>query len=130
MMLDKEQYYEVIKKAIKSCTLESKRRKELMDSTMPTFYINKPDPLNQYSIAYFSAVPKRILKNGPAMVVFWKDGTKTVVKRKKGEPDNIYHAFTAALAKKIFGSNSKVNSIVGSVIDETKKSKKTAKNNK
>ena len=89
-----------------------------------------PDPLNQYSVAYFSAVPKRIIKNGPAMVVFWKDGTKTVVKRKKGEPDNIYHAFTAALAKKIFGSNSKINSIVGSVIDETKKSKKTTKNNK
>ena len=74
--------------------------------------------------------PERVIKNGPAMVVFWKDGTKTVVKRKKGEPDNVYHAFTAALAKKIFGSNSKVNSIVGSVIDETKKSKKTAKNNK
>lgn len=90
----------------------------------------KPDPLNQYSITYFSAVPERIIKNGPAMVVFWKDGTKTVVKRKKGEPDNIYHAFTAALAKKIFGSNSKVNSIVGSVIDERKKSKKTTKNDK
>ena len=90
----------------------------------------EPDPLNQYSIIHFSAVPKRIIKNGPAMVVFWKDGTKTIVKRKKGEPDNVYHAFTAALAKKIFGSNSKVNSIVGSVIDETKKSKKTTKNNK
>lgn len=90
----------------------------------------EPDPLNQYSITYFSAVPKRVIKNGPAMVVFWKDGTKTVVKRKKGEPDNIYHAFTAALAKKIFGSNSKVNNIVGSVIDETKKSKKTVKDNK
>lgn len=74
--------------------------------------------------------PERVIKNGPAMIVFWKDGTKTIVKRKKGEPDNIYHAFTAALSKKIFGSNSKVNSIVGSVIDETKKSKKTAKNNK
>lgn len=72
--------------------------------------------------------PERVIRNGPAMVVFWKDGTKTVVKRKKGEPDNIYHAFTAALAKKIFGSNSKVNSIVGSVIDERKKSKKIAKN--
>lgn len=72
--------------------------------------------------------PERVIKNGPAMVVFWKDGTKTIVKRKKGEPDNIYHAFTAALAKKIFGSNSKVNSIAGSVIDERKKSKKIAKN--
>lgn len=74
--------------------------------------------------------PKRIIKNGPAMVVFWKDGTKTIVKRKKGEPDNLYHAFTAALAKKIFGSNSHVNRIIESIVDESKKEKKTKKTDK
>lgn len=74
--------------------------------------------------------PKRIIKNGPAMVVFWKDGTKTIVKRKKGEPDNLYHAFTAALAKKIFGSNSHVNRIIESIVDESKKEKKMKKTDK
>lgn len=71
--------------------------------------------------------PKRIVKNGPALVVFWEDGTKTVVKRKKGEQDNVYHAFTAALAKKLYGSNSAINRIVDGVIDETKKSDKKNK---
>jgi len=72
-------------------------------------------------------IPKRIVKNGPALVVFWEDGTKTVVKRKKGEQDNVYHAFTAALAKKLYGSNSAINRIVDSIIDETKKSDKKNK---
>lgn len=74
--------------------------------------------------------PERIIKNGPAMVVLWKDGTKTIVKRKKGESDNLYHAFTAALAKKIFGSNSHVNRIIESIVDESKKEKKMKKTDK
>ena len=56
--------------------------------------------------------PKRILRHGPATIVFWGDGTKTVVKRAPDEPDNEYTAFTAALAIKIFGSNSKLKKIV------------------
>lgn len=62
--------------------------------------------------------PKKIIFNGPATVVFWKDGTKTVVKRAEKDPDNRYNAFCAALAKKIFKSNSKVNSIVKNGIEE------------
>lgn len=84
-----------------------------------------PDPLNQKKV--INIIPKRIVKNGPALVVFWADGTKTVVKRKKGEQDNVYHAFTAALAKKLYGSNSAINRIVDSVVDESKKSKKNDK---
>lgn len=57
-------------------------------------------------------IPKRILRHGPATIVFWGDGTKTVVKRAPDEPDNEYTAFTAALAIKIFGSNSKLKKIV------------------
>lgn len=57
-------------------------------------------------------IPKRILRHGPATIVFWGDGTKTVVKRAPDEPDNEYTAFTAALAIRIFGSNSKLKKIV------------------
>lgn len=84
-----------------------------------------PNPLNQKKV--ISITPKRIVKNGPALVVFWEDGTKTVVKRKKGEQDNVYHAFTAALAKKLYGCNSAINRIVDGIIDETKKSDKKNK---
>lgn len=43
-----------------------------------------------------------------ATVVFWKDGTKTVVKCPEGTPYDEYSAFCAALAKKIYGNNSKL----------------------
>ena len=62
--------------------------------------------------------PKRIIFNGPATIVFWKDGSKTIVKRAKKDKDNKYNAFCAALAKKIFVSNSYVNSIVESGVVE------------
>jgi len=63
---------------------------------------------------YSSYIPKRIIYNDPATVVFWKDGTKTVVKRAPNEVSNHYTAFCAALAKKIFETNSHVNRIVKS----------------
>lgn len=56
--------------------------------------------------------PQRILRHGIATIVFWRDGTKTVVKRREGEQDNEYAAFTAALAAKVFGSNSQVKSVL------------------
>ena len=69
---------------------------------------------------------KKIIYNDPATVVFWEDGTKTVVKRSKGEKNNHYAAFCAALAKKIYKNNSQVNKIVQSGEDqEAKKGRKT-----
>lgn len=64
--------------------------------------------------------PKRILRSGRATIVFWGDGTKTVVKCAADENDNTYAAFTAALAIKIFGSNSAVKKLVKSKTEETK----------
>lgn len=56
--------------------------------------------------------PKRILRHGIATIVFWQDGTKTVVKRHADELDNEYTAFCAALAIKVFGSNSQIKSVL------------------
>ena len=56
--------------------------------------------------------PQRILRHGIATIVFWRDGTKTVVKRHADEPDNEYTAFCAALAVKVFGSNSQIKSVL------------------
>ena len=70
--------------------------------------------------------PKHIYKGEGKTVVMWEDGTKTIVKRAEGEPDNDYAAFTAALAIKIFGDNSKVNRIVRmtETVEKRKKKKK------
>ena len=65
-------------------------------------------------------VPLRIVRNGIATIVFWNDGTKTIVKRGEDEEDSEYSAFTAALAIKLYGSNSAVKRIVA----ETKEQKK------
>lgn len=59
-----------------------------------------------------SVWPERIVKSGRATIVFWEDGTKTVVKRSPDESDNEYNAFLAALGIKIFGSNSKLKKII------------------
>lgn len=59
-----------------------------------------------------SVWPERIVKSGRATIVFWEDGTKTVVKRSPDEPDNDYNAFVAALGIKIFGSNSQLKKII------------------
>lgn len=73
--------------------------------------------------------PERIVKSGRATIVFWEDGTKTVVKRSPDEPDNDYNAFVAALGIKIFGSNSQLKKIIKeqTVVQKPKKRKEEAK---
>ncbi len=66
-------------------------------------------------------LPVRILKSGIATIVFWQDGTKTVVKRGSDEPESDYAAFTAALGIKIFGSNSALKRIVSRTETQEKK---------
>lgn len=68
--------------------------------------------------------PKRILKSGNRTIVFWMDGTKTIVKRAEDEQDNDYAAFTAALGIKCFGSNSAVKRIVERTETQKVKQKK------
>ena len=92
-----------------------------VDSIMPPRIMNSyeafrfdVDPIRSYRV-------KRIIYNNPATIVFWMDGTKTVVKKAKGEKFNKYTAFCAALAKKMYGNNSRVNAIVASGFDQTAK---------
>lgn len=51
-------------------------------------------------------LPKRIVFSGPKTIVFWYDGTKTIVSCAEDEAYDPYNAFCAALAKKMFGSTS------------------------
>lgn len=55
---------------------------------------------------------KRILKSGNRTIVFWEDGTKTVVKRAADEEDDDYAAFTAALGIKLYGSNTALKRMI------------------
>lgn len=47
---------------------------------------------------------KKAIFNNPATIVFWQDGTKTVVKCTDGEPYDPEKGLMAAIAKKAFGN--------------------------
>lgn len=64
--------------------------------------------------------PKKIIRNGPATIVFWNNGKKTVVMKADGDNDNPYNAFCAALAIRIFGNNSALKKIISEKTEEQK----------
>ena len=70
--------------------------------------------------------PEKIFRCGDVTTVIWKDGTKTIVKLMPGADDSDYGAFTAALAKKIYGNNSKVMRYAGMVQRVKSKAEKKA----
>lgn len=63
-------------------------------------------------------VATKIIYNGPCTIVFWVDGTKTVVKCAKDQQFTEYGGFVAAVAKKLFGSTSKVQKIIKDIKEE------------
>lgn len=94
------------------------RRKNRLEEEMmnvPRFEVNVPN-LFEFMLGHvgFDAkyVPNKILKSGNATIVFWNDGTKTIVKLPEGDTPDDYAAFTAALAKKVFGTNTQVKKII------------------
>ena len=95
-------YTEYISKIDESKNCEKPKDKESKDKP-------KDKESNDISKDY---TPKRIIRNGPMTIVFWEDGTKTLVRLKEGMVDDPYMAFCSALAKKIFGNNSRVKKVV------------------
>ena len=91
---------------------------EFTSSELPHYQVVVKDLIS--SMVHSVLTPKRILRSGPATIVFWQDGTKTIVKLSEGEEDNAYAAFTAALGVKIFGSNSKLKKMVQTKTEEQK----------
>lgn len=95
------------------------------------YYIPKEVHINM-DISAFNTVPKdyalkkyiephRIIVNYPATIVFWKDGTKTVVKCAAGTDPDLYGAFCAAVCKKVFGSNSNLKKVIEEAYAREKK---------
>ena len=62
--------------------------------------------------------PKQIIHNPNAVIVFWKDNTKTIVRRREGDTDDIHSAFSQALAKKLFGATTTVHKMVDKALKE------------
>lgn len=66
-------------------------------------------------------VPIRIIKSNKVTIVFWDDDTKTIVRCAEDEVPDDYDAFTAALAKKVYGSNTRLKKMIKAVTVEQKK---------
>lgn len=59
--------------------------------------------------------PTKIIYSGPKTVVFWLDGTKTIVSLMEGQEYDEYTAYCAAVVKKLFGSTYKAKKFLESV---------------
>lgn len=82
-----------------------------------------------YSLGVWAGVvePQKIIYSGNRTIVFWNDGTKTIVKVAKGQEFDEYLGFIAAYAKKMFGTNSKIKKLIEAISSrpEPKKAKKS-----
>ena len=47
----------------------------------------------------------KVIYNGPATIILWNDGTKTVVKCKEGDPYSHEAGFALAVLKRLTGNN-------------------------
>ena len=83
--------------------------------------------LDEHGVLKQFYTPERILKSNNATVVFWKDGSKTVVKCNPETVPDDYGAFTAALAIRIYGNNSQLKKLLKqkTVVQEIKPKKMT-----
>lgn len=108
--------YIITERALHQIMAESETQKEELQKIYDKYAEEIKD-------AVMSIDPERILKSGNRTIVFWADGTKTIVKRCADEPDSEYTAYTAALAKKIYGSNSQIRKMLKDVTEYQKPKK-------
>ena len=75
---------------------------------------------------FYSLNVSKIIFNPPATIVFWEDGTKTVVKCAAEDEFNEYYGFLAALGKKVYENNGQIKKLIDKKAEwhENKKNKK------
>lgn len=70
-------------------------------------------PTAKVELVSTSPIPKKAIYSGPATVVLWADGTKTVVKCSDEDAYAPEVGFLWALAEKVYGSKSQVDKVMG-----------------
>ena len=108
-------------------------RKEIHDKMkVPRDIVNycKNDVLMTMKAAetknFYSLNVSKIIFNPPATIVFWEDGTKTVVKCSAEDEFSEYYGFLAALGKKVYENNNQIKKLIDKKAEwhENKKNKK------
>lgn len=67
----------------------------------------------------WTAIPtiKKVIVNGPATIVIWGDGSKTVVKCEDGDKQNVYVGVLWCIAKKVYGTHARFERLVDSCMN-------------
>ena len=108
-LLDPEQVVAISKPVFQRMLNElSKARKDVHD------YIQKDSKFTAYLHRQFQFAPKEIIYNDAATIVYWSDGTKTVVKCNENDEYSEYAGFVAAVAKKMYGGANAINRLIDS----------------
>ncbi len=75
-------------------------------------YMQKDSEFTAKIHRQFQFAPKEIIYNDAATIVYWTDGTKTVVKCNENDEYSEYFGFIAAVAKKMYGGTGPINQII------------------
>lgn len=77
------------------------------------------------SIPYGFMVINKVVFNDPATIVFWKDGSKTIVKCGENEPFDPEKGLVMAITKKAFGNQGNYYNQIKKWLPETEKEEST-----
>lgn len=98
----------------------------------------EPEALNSYASYIISNTPlytpiiKKIVANDKTTIVMWNNGTKTIVRPSANDNYDLEAAVCAAIAKKIYGTNSAFKRMIKEkvVVQENKKKENKKKEKK
>lgn len=108
-LLDPEQVVAISKPVFQRMRNEcSKARRDVHD------YMQKDSEFTTGFHRRFRFAPKEIIYNDAATIVYWTDGTKTVVKCNENDEYSEYAGFVAAVAKKMYGGANAINRLIDS----------------
>lgn len=78
-------------------------------STEALKYVIRDEKVTKVTMLEWKMTPRKVIFNGPATVVMWEDGSKTVVKKTDGDVDDREKAVMFAIIKKACGNRGKMN---------------------
>ena len=108
---DEEAYIRLIQRELHSEMAENIRLKRELDNLKKKHDIPSAYPGSTFGLVYQECEVRpifaidKVIFNPPATIVFWLDGTKTVVKCKEGEEFSEWAGIALCLAKKLYGPN-------------------------
>lgn len=108
---EKDEYIRLLQRHIHSMAAENARLNRELDELKKNRDIPSAYPGSTFGLVYQECEVRpifaidKVLFNPPATIVFWLDGTKTVVKCKEGEEFSEWAGIALCLAKKLYGPN-------------------------